>query len=180
MDPHIDLLRAFLKRIVEGQRRQAGMEMRGKITAVDPEKGTARIEIGKDDEGNPVQSPWLPYRQIAGSLKVHHAPTVGQSMSMRSENGDINQGVLEPFTWSDDNPANSTSGDSTVISLGAVTVTMSPDGINIDVGGTTYALTSSGFEQTGGHQRHNGVNVGSTHIHGGVFPGGSDTEPPSN
>lgn len=52
-------------------------------------------------------------------------------------------------------------------------------GFYFTVGGTEFKLTAAGFEQTGGAMKHDGVNVGSTHTHGGIEPGGGNTNVPN-
>lgn len=52
-------------------------------------------------------------------------------------------------------------------------------GFYFNVGGTEFQLTAAGFQQTGGTMTHDGLNVGSTHTHGGVTPGGGDTDVPN-
>ncbi|NTA27390.1 Gp138 family membrane-puncturing spike protein [Allorhizobium ampelinum] len=51
-------------------------------------------------------------------------------------------------------------------------------GITFTAGGVTMAITSSGVEITGGTVKHNGNNIGSDHVHGGVQAGGSNTSGP--
>lgn len=54
---------------------------------------------------------------------------------------------------------------------GAVRIHLTDDGINLNVGGETLSLSSEGL-------LHNGKNIGSTHKHGGVEPGGGKTDEP--
>jgi len=49
---------------------------------------------------------------------------------------------------------------------------------DISAGGA-LTIAAASVDITSGALRHNGVNVGSTHTHGGVFPGGSNTGGPS-
>lgn len=172
------LLRSILRRLIDQERRGAGSTMRGKVTAVDPEKAQARIEIGKDSDGNPVLSPWLPYRQVAGALKIHHAPSVGQTMEVSAENGDLEQGVLEPFHWNDDNQANSTDGSVTVLTLGDTKVTIADGSITIEIGGVSVVISGDGVKITGGEVTHDDHNIGHDHKHTEVLRGGDLTGPP--
>ena len=174
------LLRDILIRIIERQRRSAGAEMRGKVTDVDADAKKARIAIGTDSDGSPVKSPWVPYAQIAGNLKFHQPPSVGQVMSLRSENGDIEQGVLEPYHFSDDNPSPSDDANSNVMTFGSVKVTIGQSSIEVDIGGTVYTFAAAGFDQTGGYQKHNGKHVDDSHTHGKVKTGDDSTGAPDN
>jgi hypothetical protein len=54
---------------------------------------------------------------------------------------------------------------------GSVRLHLSDGGINLNVGSQTLSLSSDGLT-------HNGKNIGSTHKHGGVEPGGSKTDGP--
>lgn len=164
--------------IVEHDRRLGATDWRGKVTDVDPAKKLARIEIGKNSDGEAIKSPWLPYSQTAGALKVHSPPSEGQTMTIRGSTGDIEQGALEPFHWSDDNQSPSESGDEHVLTLGDVRVTLTGGGITATIGGVTYSFSGEGFVQTGGKQEHDGKNVGSDHKHTGVTPGGGISDVP--
>lgn len=166
------VLRSVFERLQEHDRRLAGSQMRGKVKEVDAAKGLVRIVIGKDSDGKEVKSPWVPYKQTSGALKMHSAPSVGQTMTIQAETGDIQQGIAEPFHWNDDNKAPSDKQSDHVLTFGDVKVTLVSGGLSVDIGGTTFELTSGGFEQTGGAIKHNGTAIDDTHIHTGVTPGG--------
>lgn len=165
------ILRSILARQQEVDRRLAGGEMRGKVTEVNASEAWVRLEIGKNAEGQPVLSPKVPYKQTAGALKLHNPPSVGQTMTIRSDSGDIEQGVAEAFHWSDDNPANSTDGESHKLTYGEVTVDLTSGGVKVTCGGTIFDLTGEGFSQTGGMVKHNSHDIGDTHKHTDVTAG---------
>lgn len=52
--------------------------------------------------------------------------------------------------------------------------------LDVTVGGVKFRVSAEGVDITGGHVRHNGVNIGDTHFHGGVVHGDDDTDVPSN
>ena len=52
------------------------------------------------------------------------------------------------------------------------------DAIELTMGGVTLAVSGGGVAITGGAVTHNGVNIGSDHVHGGVLVGGSTTGEP--
>lgn len=54
---------------------------------------------------------------------------------------------------------------------GTSKISMGDDSIILQVGSEILELSAAGF-------KHNGVNIGSTHAHGGVESGGSDTDGP--
>ena len=136
-----EVFRAIFERLQEHERRLGGAEMKGKATHVDPAKQLFRMEIGKDEDGQPVLSPWRPYKQTAGAMKFHNPPSVGQPMVLRSETGDIDQGTGEPFHWNDDNKTPSTDGDTHKMTFGSVTITIEPGRVTVDVGGTGIYIT---------------------------------------
>lgn len=177
-----DLFREIFEALQEQRRRLAGTEIKGKIPegGVDAAAKKIRVVIGKNPEGEDVLSPWVPVKQAAGALKLHSLPSVGQTMVIRSETGDVEQGVAEPFHWSEDNPSPSDKGDEHVLTFGAVTATIKADGIYLDVGGTTFKFSASGLAQEGGEITHNGKHIDDSHVHGGVVPGGGQSSVPAN
>lgn len=144
------LFRRVFERLSEHERRLAGTEVRGKVKQVDPDKARVRLVIGKSEDGEDVMSPWIPYAQTAGKLKVHSAPSVGQTMAIRSETGDIEQGVAAPFHWSEGNDAPSKKGEDHVITIGAFTITLNGDALTINGPKILLNCDGSTFELTGG------------------------------
>ena len=134
--------------------------------------------------------------QIAGALKVHTPPSKGQQFTAMSPNGDWQQAVALPMTWSDHNKSPSSKGDENVLTYGNVTATIRDDlcevvvgvaslsvtsaAVTIEVGGVSVEVSSSGVAITGGKVTHDGKNIGSSHIHGGVVSGGDLTDVPAN
>jgi len=51
-------------------------------------------------------------------------------------------------------------------------------GIVVQSGGVKMVISPDGVAITGGTITHNGKNIGDTHIHGGVVPGGGTTDVP--
>jgi phage baseplate assembly protein gpV len=183
-------------RVAELERRFSGIMRHGTVEEVDPGKQIVRMNFGKDVDGKPFLSPWVPYAQIAGALKVHTPPSKGQQFTMLSPTGDWQQAVALPMTWSDQNKSPSSNGDENVLTYGNVKATIKDDLTQVDVGGTvlevtsdhvkitvggvTVEITDGGVAITGGKVTHDGKNIGSTHIHGGVVPGGGLTDVPAN
>ena len=65
-------------------------------------------------------SPWVPYAQFSGALRVHTPPTVGQQFTAMSPTGDFQQAVAVPLTHSTANPSPSTAAEQNVLSFGDV------------------------------------------------------------
>ncbi|MCO5144541.1 MAG: hypothetical protein M9895_00030 [Aquamicrobium sp.] len=174
-----EILRSIFERLQEHERRIGGHEWRGKLKEVDPSKQIMRMVLGKDDDGGDVLSPWLPYKQTAGAMKFHNPPSVGQVMVVRSESGDIEQGLAEPYRWNDENTSPSEDGSTHKMTFGDVTITLVEDSLTIQVGGVTHIISSQGISTTGGRIEHDDRNIGSSHRHEDVIPGPSLTGIPA-
>ena len=115
-------------------------------------------------------------------------------MAGRNKAGE--QAVALPLTWSDNNKSPSSKGDENVLTYGNVTATIK-DGlcevvvgaatlkltsaaVTIKVGGVNLEVSDAGVAITGGKVTHQDKNIGSSHIHGGVEPGGGLTDIPAN
>ena len=166
-------------RIAELERRFSGMMRHGTVEEVDQSKHRIRLKLGTDVEGKPFLSPWIPYAQFAGALKVHVPPAIGQQFTLMAPAGDWQQSVAVPFTWSNQNPAPSESGEENVLTFGDIRVTMKDGRLEISAAGVTLELTGNGLAITGGDVRHDGKNIGATHTHGGVILGTAETEAPT-
>jgi phage baseplate assembly protein gpV len=147
----------------------------GVVTDYDASKHLYRQQIGIDENGQPVKSPWRPYTQHAGALS-HHVPlSAGQQMLMISPDGDLEQGIGVPYGWSNANPA--PSSDAKTISGKAFGVSWT---VNNGVVTLTGALTVKGdVKASSGVFQHNSKDVGSTHKHGGVQAGADNTDVPA-
>lgn len=164
-------------RVSEIERRQANQIRPGTVHAVDPAKQLVRVKLG-GTEAEPFIGPWVPYSQMAGALKVHAPPTVGQQMTVLSPSGDFAQGLAVPMTWSGSNASPSSNGGENVITFGGVTIKLGGDAMTLTVGGVTYGFTGDGFRQTGGTIEHDGHKVDKSHKHTNVKAGGDRSGPP--
>lgn len=179
---HVLELRQRLQ-ILEGRTARAMRD--APVTHVDPAKGLCRVRLGGTD-AEPFLSPWVPYSQMAGAVKGHVPVSVGQNVSFFAPGGDLVQGKVLPFTWSDAN-ASPGSGADPVWTYGSVRVEVKTGGVKVSVGGASVELTDDQFLMTaelvkavGTGMKHNAKNVGDTHIHGGILPGPANTDVPAN
>jgi hypothetical protein len=184
----------FHMRLSELERRLAGTVRHAPVAEVNAAEGWVRLDFGEGDKGK-LLSPKIPYAQMAGALKVHSPPSVGQNMTIMAPGGDMRQAVALPMTWSDQNAAPSNKGDENVltfgsvrmelrgdeikISIGGFSLTMTADNAVFEVGGVKHEISGGGVDTTGGMIRHDDRNIGSSHKHGGIERGGSLTDPPS-
>lgn len=173
-----DLLAELFRRVAEIERRVDGSIKQGPVAEVDPAAGTVRIRLNEEEADEPFLSPPIPYAQVAGALKVHSPPSVGQQMTIVSGAGDFRQGLAIPMTWSDANPSPSGSGDEHVLTLGDVRIELTGGGLKIVAGGVSVDITGAGVTFAGGRVEHDGKNIGADHIHGGVLAGADKTDVP--
>jgi len=170
----MDQIVRLAQRVAEVERRLAGMVRHGKVHSVDAAAGTIRLRIGGTD-AKPFLSPSVPYAQIAGGLKAHTPPTVGQQMTLICPDGNVRMGVALPMTWSNANASPSASGEENVVTFGSMRIELRGD--EIVISGPKVRIDAD-IEANGSTIRHNGKEIGSTHKHGGVVPGGGQSDVP--
>ena len=134
----------LVSRVAELERRFAGVLRHGTVAEVDPERQRVRLDLGPAHgaEGR-FLSPWVPYAQFSGALRVHTPPTVGQQLTAMSPSGDFQQAVALPLTHHSGNPSPSKAGDENVVTYGNVRMTLANDLVRVDVGGTLFELSSA-------------------------------------
>lgn len=147
----------------------------GPVELIDAAKGYRLRLGGSDDE--PFLSPWYPHPETG---KTSVPLKKGQIVGVINPTGDPRQGLMFRGGYSDANPSPNADMSTNVFEDAGVRVSVADGALLISAGGVSFRFSASGFEQTGGHQKHDGKNVGATHVHGGVEPGGADTSVPSN
>lgn len=188
-------LLAMSLRLSDLERRLAQSMRHGTVHEVNAAEGWVRLNIGDGDDG-PLLSAKVPYSQVAGGLKLHSPPTVGQQMTLLAPGGDPAQAVAMPLTWSESNASPSAAGNEhvltfgsarielrgseLVVKMGGFTLNISSSAATFSVGGVTHTISGGGVDTSGGTVKHDGKNVGSTHIHGGVLSGPANTDVPAN
>ena len=182
-------------RVSDLERRVANTVRHGTVHEVNAGEGWVRIDLGDGDDGKHLSAK-IPYAQMAGGLKLHSPPTVGQQMTMISPGGDAAQAVAMPLTWSESTASPSDQGDEhvltfgsarielrgneLVVTMGGFTLNISSSAATFSVGGVSHVISGGGVETSGGMLKHDGKNVGSSHIHGGVTFGPTNTDVPAN
>ncbi len=160
-------------KVADLQRKLAASHRPGIVSEVDPGQGLVRLDLGDG-----MLSPWIPYVQTAGALRVHSPPSPGQMMAMIAPSGETSQGFATSLAFGGGIASPSSAPDQHVIAFGDVSLTLTEGGIVVSAGGVSFRVSQSGVEITGGSVTHNGINIGSTHRHGGVDRGGSSTNGP--
>lgn len=118
-------------RIAEQERKNRNRRRTGVIAEVDHEKGLYRVQLGKDDKGQPYLTDWIRTRQLAaGGVKIDILLSVGEQVDVVSESGDLTDALIEMSTYSAQNPRE----NSTVpfqIKIGETVLSMSGGGVSI-------------------------------------------------
>lgn len=174
------LLREVLARLVALEQRVAQLVQVGTVHEVDAAKGRYRLRQGGTDD-KPFLGPWTPYSQMAGALKIHAPPSVGQQMMQINASGDPRIGVGIPYTWSDANQSPNNAGDQNTITFESWRVTLRGDALDISgpkikVTGDVEIVGNTDFKA--GTVAHDGTNIGKDHKHSGVRAGGDTTGDP--
>lgn len=155
----------------DAERRLANVVRVATITAVDPGNGRARVSFGGETE-----SAWLPFPSPrAGDIQIWAPPSVGEQVVVACQSGDTAQGLIVASLASGGSPAPSGDGGAFVVKIGDASIEITADGLTLIVGGVSLAVTAGGVSITGGAVDHNGANIGDTHRHGGIVPGGGTT-----
>lgn len=160
-------------KVAELERKLAASHRQGVVSEVDAANGLLRLDLGDG-----MLSPWIPYVQTAGALKVHSPPSPGQIMAMIAPSGETSQGFATALSFGAGNDPPSTAPDQHVITFGDVRIELTASGIVVTAGGVTLSLTASGLAIDGGDVRHDGTNIGSTHVHGGIERGDENSDGP--
>lgn len=173
---------ADLVREVEELRRRMENIMRpAKVAEVRHSDGRVKIRAGD------WTSDWLPWTELSGGIKTRNMPTAGQEVVGFFPSGELAAGFVMPGHFTSQNQPPVAAGGESVFTRGSVTQTITDSRMTIEApeivlkaGGTTITISGDGYTQTGGHKKHDGKNVGKDHVHGGIVPGGADTDVPSN
>ena len=169
-------LLALSNRVATLERRVTFGARHAPVAQVDAAKGLVRLDLGEGDAGR-LLSPWIPYAQIAGALKVHTPPSVGQQMTYLAPGGDTEQAIALPMTWSNQNESPSQSGAENVVTFGDVRITLTETAVRIEVGGFVLQVSGEGLAMAGGGVGHNGQDIASPHRHREVWPGPAQPAP---
>lgn len=176
----VDQFVELAHRVAEIERRDRNRNRKGVVAAVDHAKGRARVRLAGDD-ANPFLTGWIPWGEIAaGDIKTHISPSVGQQVQIRSESGDLTDGVIDMSIPSDANPRPH-DGPEAVITKGNSRIVIGDDEVSITT--TKLKITGdmdiTGDIETTGSITNNGHPVDSTHAHTNTEPGSGLSGPPA-
>jgi len=147
----------------------------GPVEMIDAQKGY-RLRLGGSDE-KPFLSPWYPHPETG---KTSVPLKKGQIVGVINPSGDPRQGILIRGGYSNAHPSPSTDVNANVFEDAGVRVEVADGALKVTAGGVTMTISSAGVSISGGRVEHDGKNIGSSHVHGGVVPGAANTDVPSN
>jgi phage baseplate assembly protein gpV len=174
-------------RIAEMERRARNRKRTGVVEEGPDDQGRYRVKLSEPN-GTPFMTGWIKPKTLgAGGTKIDVVHTKGEQVDVVSESGDMTDAVIDLSTYSDANARENSSnsaihirnGDTTIeVAGGVVTVATTSVTITANVSITGEVTITGPVAIAGASLTHNGLNVGSTHVHSGVAVGGADTAGP--
>jgi len=147
----------------------------GPVEMVDAAKGY-RLKLGDGPDG-PFLSPWFPHPETG---KTSIPLKKGQIVGVVNPTGDMRQGLMFRGGYSGEHKSPNSDMGANVFEDAGVRVVLADGALIITAGGVSFTLSPAGLSVTGGRVEHDGKNIGSDHIHGGVESGGAVTKAPAN
>lgn len=188
-DELIEEMRDLRKELAGERQRNTQRVLEGTIQSVKGARAT--VLLSDDGDDGPVQTPSIrlaaPTGKRGGGVSEFTKYGVGDPVLVISPSGKVgSRSVVIPGGDSGDDPApGAAEQDGKVTAMGDAKVEIRDGMIRLTVAGTTLTLSASGVaingqavDIAGATLRHNGANVGSTHRHPGVAPGGAQTSTP--
>ncbi len=173
-------LRGLWKAVDDNQRRTAATMMPGQIAEIDGNR--VRIELGPLDSrtGKKFLSPWVQLQDAAGGTASHTPVQVGDPMRLLSPNGELGPHSLAiRDSHTDDAPNPTDDNQELVLAHAGCTLRMRDGALVLEQEDSSITLSGGEVRIASDALFHNSKNVGDTHKHGGVMPGGGLTGHPS-
>jgi phage baseplate assembly protein V len=168
----------------------------GVVVSTNPAAHTVRVAFG--DRDNIVSSPLPVLVPKAHSDKFYRLPDVGEQVLCVFLPSGVEQGfaIGALYSRADATPAASQDrhivqyADGTrteydrashtiTITIGDTAATLDREKVLLTAGGVQVLIDGTGLHTTGGGVTHNGINIGDTHVHGGVQVGSDNTGGPA-
>ncbi|MGY6709709.1 MAG: baseplate assembly protein [Rhizobiaceae bacterium] len=138
----------------------------GPVEEIDARKGY-RLKLGEGPDG-PYLSPWYPHPESGGATKSWAPLSKGQVVGVINPTGDPRQGILIRGGFSGENEQPTEDLAANLLSFAGVTLTVKDGKLTID----------GDVQINGASLKHNQREVGDTHRHTDVTPGGGVTGEP--
>ncbi|MCV6548563.1 MAG: hypothetical protein OIF56_14995 [Cohaesibacter sp.] len=171
-----DNFRRIFNRLSALERAVQNMIRVGNVVAVDNEKDTAEISVGK---GDPIDARAMSFG--SGAVKLRITVSKDQAVTLFCPGGDARQAFFVPGDWTGKNESPSSNADEVMLTIGAVKIIADAEKVVISAGGSSITITESGIVTEGnvdhnnGHVRNDGVSIDKGHKHKDVTPGPAPT-----
>mgnify|MGYP001121111548 CR=1 FL=1 len=175
--------RAVRKRLAALERRVATMIMTGTAETSQGAKTKVRFDDDAQD-GKPFSSPLLPHAEASGKagggVSRFRRIGDGEPVLVLSPGGELGEhSRVMPAGPVEQHPSPGTAEqDGEIIAIGNATLSIKDGAIALAVAGVKMVIAAGGITITGGTVRHDDLNIGASHVHGGVTPGGANTSIP--
>jgi phage baseplate assembly protein V len=91
----------------EANRRIHNMLRPGRVTQISQDGSEVKVAYALDDDGNDVETGWIPWTSRAGAVKIWSPPSIGEQVRIHSPSGDVSDhSWVDPGGFSNANPAN--------------------------------------------------------------------------
>ncbi|NTF67980.1 phage baseplate assembly protein V [Rhizobium rhizogenes] len=170
----------LVRRIVDQTLSRQANPQSAVVTSYDPNRHAVKATLQPQN----VETGWMPIAtaHVGNNFGLAIGPQEGDQIIVGFHEGDVDSPFMMGRLHSDqERPPVAQSGEIVLQSAsgfvlkvsqsGAVSITTNGQPLTIDAGGGAITLTSATLT-------HNGHDIGSTHLHSGVVPGGGDTGPP--
>lgn len=140
------------------------------VAEINGPNGAVKVRWGPGDD---AVSDWLQMGQLGSKdVRIWVPQTVGSQVIVLSEGGDTAKGIVMPGPWAgnapDDRPE-------------SLRITM--PGLDLEVADGKVTFTAADVEFSGNIKVVGDAEIGGIsfleHVHGGIAPGGGDTDPPT-
>jgi hypothetical protein len=168
----LKMLNTMNARLESLERNSNNMVREGRIVEADPSKNAYVIDAS-GIKTNPI-----PQSSLAGDVVDHVSASVGQRVMVISPGGDIGKAFFIPAGYTDDVPQPNGSEKTAYRKIGDLVINSSENGFSVMLGSVGFELTASGVTFIGGQVKHDEKDIGKTHKHLGVVPGGGITDVP--
>lgn len=124
-----DQVADLYRRIAEMERRGQNQKRTGTVVEANYEKGLYRVQLKeKGSNGKPYITGWLPLKEMAaGEIKMYVPLSVGEQVTVKSENGDLSDAEIEHSINSKDNAKPHNKGGEVVLTIGSTRLHITKD-----------------------------------------------------
>ena len=133
------------REIDELKRRNRGRVREGKVVAANEADGRYRVDLGDG-----FLTDWLPVEALSsGALRIQGEPVVGQTVTVRSESGDMADAVIALSRFSDAHARPHNKGGELVIDVGGTRITATATKLRLASNGSSIELDAAGVRVVG-------------------------------